>query len=627
MDIFSEEKDRQKPINFTIMHTNDEHSSFLPHRPSDESLSPESAVKIGGFARLASLVKKIREENPGEKKLLVSAGDFLSGDPFSWLSFSGESPELDLMKDLGYDVLTLGNHDLDYGPGHLDEYLDSAGFPASDTELDIIASNTDIPEDGPLSRRGISDFSVQGLEDDFRVGFFGILGDQAIDLIKNRENLEFEHPLVTAEAAVRELKQREADVIIALSHAGLKEDQELVKHVDDIDIIIGGHSHTILTGPVKTEDTIIVQTGCRFENLGVLRLCYRPAAEEVVLRDGEKNLLAVDEEVDPDPAMAEKVSHYTDRLSEYVSRIYHRRLDLNWSAFAANFSVPHLPDLAETPCGNFFTDALRFSAAEMLEKEVDFAFQASGLIRQGLYPEEVDDGKEGVTYYQLASIGGMGSGWNERPGYPLLAGYLTGKEIRRVLELSILISQYMGSPFYLQVSGLRFTYDRRKAILGNIPVLNKPLPTGRAVKSIQKYTGGGVQTRPTVQNSDQFQDIAADDDTEYLVALDYYLASFIPYVCEKIPFLEIELKDEGGEPYQDLSRAVVENKAGEEMKIWEAVFNYSRQQRGSLDPVYKDESGRAENIRELSLLATPAFSALSVFLTLLIVIILVLHIL
>ncbi len=624
MDVFSREDEIDQEIEFTIMHTNDEHSSLLWHRPTEQSYNAEAGEKIGGIARLASLIEEKRAKRSNKDTILVSGGDFLSGDPFSWLSFAGEAPELELMQEIGYDIVTLGNHDLDYGPTHLADYLQNAGYPQAREKMEIIASNTKIPEGHELHNKGINDYALKEISSGIKIGFFGILGDQALDLIKNRENVNFEHPLVAAEISVRELRSRGADIIVALSHSGLKEDLEMVKNVGEIDVVIGAHCHSVVSSPVVTEDTIITQTGSRMENLGVLDLKYNPREQEVELQDKNKpTLYKVDENIEPAGDIAKKVSEFQDKLDDYISEVYHQKLDLLQPAFETDFAVPHLPKFSETPYGNFITDAMRFAARERLEENIDFAFQANGIIRQGLYPDS-DGGNVGnISYYQLAATGSMGSGWDDRPGYPLVSGFLTGREIWRVLELSILLSEYMGDPFFLQFSGLKFNYDNRKAILFKIPVLNKPLPTGRAVKSVDRYTGKEVQDIDV--NEDNYEPVPKSDEKLYRIVTDFYLARFIPMVGEKIPFLNVSLKDKEGNSYENLKNAVISNPAGEEMKVWEAIFDYAQSQEEELDEAYSDINERINNQQSFSLLARPIFSFCSIVLLITVAVVLTIY--
>ncbi|HHU82111.1 MAG TPA: hypothetical protein GXZ26_03835, partial [Firmicutes bacterium] len=162
---------------FTILHTNDEHSALIPHSAAvDYALALEGNVHanpaVGGFARLAGAVKQLREEKTGqgEEVLLISAGDFLGGTPYSWLALSGQAPELLLMQSIGYDLVTLGNHEFDYGPEVLAGYLQAAGYPEAAAGMPVVATNTMPPADHPLAAVGLTRTHLVELANGLRVG-------------------------------------------------------------------------------------------------------------------------------------------------------------------------------------------------------------------------------------------------------------------------------------------------------------------------------------------------------------------------------------------------------------------------------------------------------------------------
>ena len=113
---------------FTILHTNDEHSALSPSPLVDYS-PEENNPTLGGYARLAQAVKDIRAAKgaANEPVLLLSAGDYLGGSPYSWLGLNGEAPDLTIMNKIGYDAVNIGNHEYDYGPELLAQYLQAAG--------------------------------------------------------------------------------------------------------------------------------------------------------------------------------------------------------------------------------------------------------------------------------------------------------------------------------------------------------------------------------------------------------------------------------------------------------------------------------------------------------------------
>jgi 5'-nucleotidase / UDP-sugar diphosphatase len=117
-------------IQFTLLSTSDEHSTLVP-LPLAEYHQHEPNPARGGYARLSTLVSEIRKEKESGSVLLFSSGDILGGTPFAWLTLEGLSPEIELMKKIGYNGMTIGNHEFDYGPEILAQYFLRAGYPHS----------------------------------------------------------------------------------------------------------------------------------------------------------------------------------------------------------------------------------------------------------------------------------------------------------------------------------------------------------------------------------------------------------------------------------------------------------------------------------------------------------------
>ncbi len=256
---------------FTILHTNDSHSALRPHSTILDYHPQEKDPTLGGIARLAGLINREREkrETAGETVFVISAGDFYGGDPYAWLSLTGEAAELKLLKQIGYDLVTIGNHEYDYGPEQLAAYLHEAGYPETAGELPVLAANTVIPEEHPLADCGIKDYIIRETNSGLKIGFFALIGDNAVSVAHETGPLSFTSPLETAGKMVEKLQGEGADVVIAITHSGLKEDKELARKVNGIDVIIGGHSHHALKNTVLVGDTVIVQAGYRLEYLGI----------------------------------------------------------------------------------------------------------------------------------------------------------------------------------------------------------------------------------------------------------------------------------------------------------------------------------------------------------------------
>lgn len=248
----------------TILHTNDVHSHIDPF-PADH---PRNA-NMGGVARRANLIESIRKENPNV--LLLDAGDIFQGTPY--FNYYGGELEFKLMSMLNYDLATMGNHDFDNGLEGFYSQLPHAKF-------DFVSANYDFKNtmlDGIV--KPYKTFKKNGI----KIGVFG-LGVELEGLVdkKNYKETVYKNPVETAQEMTRILKtQEKCDLIICLSHIGYTYKNEptrvsdliLATQTRDIDLIIGGHTHTFLDKPTIVKnldgvDTLVNQVGCYGINLG-----------------------------------------------------------------------------------------------------------------------------------------------------------------------------------------------------------------------------------------------------------------------------------------------------------------------------------------------------------------------
>ncbi len=595
-----------QPQNFTIMHTNDEHSRLLPHASVLDHHPEKSDSAVGGLKRLASLVqekKKTREEWAKEI-MLISAGDFLSGSPFSWLTLEGRSTTLDLMQETGYDLVTLGNHEFDFEPEGLADYLRAAGYPEAHDNTALLASNLQIPPGHELQDISIKRTYIEEVSSNLTLGFFGLLGENAELVNPRTEPMEFADRLDTAVEMKYQLQEQGADVIIGVSHSGLEEDIEMAKNMEDLDLIVGGHSHTRLEEPREVYNTIIVQAEEHFKYLGVLDLSYYPGREVLEMKNKERDqayLEKIDDSIKPDEDLARETNEKTEVLKNYTEKTTDGRYE---DLFAAPFTmdVPFTEEymFSDTSFGNFFTDAMRLGTQDILGGRVDFAFQANGLIRGGLKPGDMPWSKDKISYYELAASSSLFSGKDGRPGYPLVEVYLTEGEIIRILEVSSFLSEYMGVRQFFQVSGLRYTYDRRRASLFRIPRLYIPVPTGRSVLSAEVYTGEGAQ----LKSSGDYKPLKRGGDELYRVVADFYILEYLPEINKYLPFMAVKPRDEDGRPLENMEDAIV-YRNGKEIKVWEVLWHYADMQLEELSEEYRTAQDRIVQEKRFSLLAMP----------------------
>ncbi|MEW6522871.1 MAG: bifunctional UDP-sugar hydrolase/5'-nucleotidase [Bacillota bacterium] len=570
---------------FTIIHTSDEHSQLVPHSPAHGSGGR------GGFARLGGAVAQIRQEKSrgNEPVLLVSAGDFIGGTLFSWLALTGRAPELSLMLDMGYDVVNLGNHEFDYGTEELATYLKKAGYPQAARRTAIVASNL-VPDPGhPLADVGLAETVLVSLENGLKVGFLGLLGQDAVRVTHHTDGVTFTDQQQAARRAVQRLQAEGADVVVLLSHMGLEEERALARAVPGIHLIVGGHCHTTLNAPVREGKTLIVQSGPHLEQVGVLELAFHPGTRALRLRN-TGILVPLDARVKEDPVIATKVAQYAVEANAFLQRLTKGAYQ-DMRAIVAEVDFPvRDATRAESGLGNLVADALRWAVERCTGRPVDLAVQPNGVLRGTVYPFQ---GR--VTLYDLVSPLSLGRGLDGQPGYSVVAFFLTGEEIRRALEISVLLSELLGDSYYLQVSGLSARYDPSRAVLFWVPVLNKPLPTTRAVLSAHWATGARLDR---------------GDQRLYHVVADYYTTSFIPKVGEMLPKLAITPKDAQGNPIADLRNHIV-RADGQELKVWKAVLDYvTAQPKGPggysrIAQAYAGPEGRLEVAATIPLLVWP----------------------
>jgi 5'-nucleotidase len=248
----------------TILHTNDVHSHIDPF-PLDHPRNPN----MGGAARRAAIIENIRKEE--EHVLLLDAGDIFQGTPY--FNFYGGELEFKLMNMMQYDLATIGNHDFDNGIDGLYAQLPHAKF-------EFVSANYDFKN--TVLDSHVKPYKIYN-KGGIKIGVFG-LGIELEGLVDKKAYKEtvYNNPVEVAQDMARILKHnKKCDLVICLSHLGFSyknepnkvSDLDLAKKTKDIDLIIGGHTHTFLDKPViqKNSDgkeVMINQVGCYGINLG-----------------------------------------------------------------------------------------------------------------------------------------------------------------------------------------------------------------------------------------------------------------------------------------------------------------------------------------------------------------------
>ena len=393
-------------VNITIIHTNDTHSRLL-----------SSSSEIG-FAKIASKVKEIRGSN--ENVLVLDAGDTFHGQTISTI-VKGESVA-EVMNIMKYDAMVPGNHDFNYGQERLLELSKITNFP-------IIAANI-IKADGSAF---LSPYIIKELKG-VKVGIFGLATPETTYKTNpnNVKGLTFEDPTAAAGRMVKELEGK-ADIIIALAHLGLDESSEytsklVAEKVAGIDLIIDGHSHTVLPEGLKVGDTLIVQTGEYDKNFGIVEL----VCENGKVTAAKSSLIAIEEteQLTEDAEVLQAIEGIKAEQSVITSEVI-GRTEIELDGVRDNVRT------RETNLGNLITEAILKATG------ADAVITNGGGIRASIDVGDITKG-EVITVLPFGNY--------------VVVKKIKGSDIVAALEHGV--SQYPApNGGFPHVAGIRFAFD------------------------------------------------------------------------------------------------------------------------------------------------------------------------
>ncbi|MGD0231041.1 MAG: bifunctional UDP-sugar hydrolase/5'-nucleotidase [Syntrophorhabdales bacterium] len=431
-------------VTLTILHVNDLHGRVF----SDDRAG--RGRPAGGAAYLAAMIGAQRAANPGGV-ILLSAGDMFQGTPVSDL-FHGR-PVLEMMNEMGFDAMTLGNHEFDWGRTVLSGIMKDARFPVLSANI-VDRAGRRLAGAAPyviVERKGI------------KVALIGLTTPETAIATK-RENvrgLTFIEPKEVLPGLIREVRQKGARLIVLLTHLGLDEDERLAAAVRGIDVIVGGHSHTVVTDPVVIGRTIIVQAGSHGLFLGVLELTIDEKTGRIITATGKDELRPVHAGQD-DPA-DERIARIADFYREKTGAAFRKVVG------ESRVNLGRRSD-GESTLGDVITDAMRASAGAQI------AIQNSGGIRADI--------KAGaITMEQVYTVLPFDD--------VLVAMDMRGETLTRLFEKAGAMRKGM-----LQVSGMTVRYGRGPAgrtRVTDIRVGGAPLDASRMYRVVTNdflATGG-----------------------------------------------------------------------------------------------------------------------------------------
>lgn len=447
----------------TILHTNDTHGHLLPFSYPDSAARGEELQgltvyrNIGGIARRATLIKRIRQENEarGIATWVADIGDYSDGTPFS-LEYHGEA-DVTAMNAAGYDVGTLGNHEFNNNAAQLRKLVAMAKYQ-------LVCSNV---VDRATGKPIVATSIIRNVGP-VRVAIFGLLTREAATYPAGKEAYDVADVLETARQMVRSLRPK-ADILVLLSHSGEELDEKIAREVPEIDVIVGGHSHTRLPSGTfvwhshellasSVNGAVIVQAHQWGGELGRLDLLFtRDKSGTWHVDRYREQLIPVAPGVPEDPAVAAIVDKFWKPLAPRYGEVIGQASG-EFSTRGDDMAEYHLAD-----------DALR----EVFHADV--AFGNLGGIRAPLL-------KGDVTRGDLVTLDPFDN--------TVMTFTATGKEIRNILQ------RYSPS-----VSGLRYRLQDKELV--EVTVGGQPLDDARTYTGVTNsyFAGYALKDIPTVKDT------------------------------------------------------------------------------------------------------------------------------
>ncbi|MBP3040720.1 bifunctional 2',3'-cyclic-nucleotide 2'-phosphodiesterase/3'-nucleotidase [Bacillaceae bacterium Marseille-Q3522] len=413
----------------TILHTNDTHAH------------------LDNVARRVTAVKN--ERKTAENNILVDTGDVFSGDLY-YTEWKGLA-DLEFMKLMKYDAMTLGNHEFDDGPATLAEFIKQTDFP-------IISSNLDFSKEPALSGLlkapqtfqagetkdpGIYPYVILDVNGE-EVALFGLTTEDTVEASSPGDNITFNNATAAAEKTVKEITETEGvNKIVALSHIGYNRDLVLAEEVEGIDVIVGGHSHTLVDPPVVTEHdetpTIIVQANEHNKFLGRLDVAFDYEGN-VIPDESTGKLIPIDESIPEDETAKPIIDNYKAELDVIVNEVV-GRTDVELDGFRGNVRTK------ETNLGNLIADGMLDKARSTIKgADTAIAIQNGGGIR-----ESIDVGD--ITLGEVRTVLPYGN--------TLYLVDVTGEQIIAALENGVKNVENVAGAFP-QVAGMRYSFTKSR---------------------------------------------------------------------------------------------------------------------------------------------------------------------
>jgi 5'-nucleotidase / UDP-sugar diphosphatase len=542
-----------------ILHTNDLHSRLNGFAPESTytPLVTNNDKTEGGFARIAGIIRDERTKS-GSDLLVLDAGDFMMGTLFPGIE-SKTGFQLRLMKKMGYDAVGLGNHEFDFGPEWLAKVISKS---VATGEIPAVLSGNTVQGNNEIGAQNFFRLIEKGIisrhiiieKGGLRIGVFSIIGEDAAGVAPNAKPVKFANQVSTAREQVAELKAEKCDLIIMLSHSGVVktedgkwggEDVVLAKKVKGLNLIIGGHTHTKLEKPVIVNGVQIVQAGEFGKYVGKMSLSIGNGSVKV----DDYCLIPVDDKVKGVEEISRQIEEQKEKLSSEI--LHPLGLDYSEPVAESSFLIEGnaTENFADSNLGPLVADAINYFINKNSSAGSDVSIVAAGMLFDRILP-----GVQSAP--DLFRVVPLGSGKDSIPGYPLARVYVTGKELKSILE--ILQIAYKKSPDnYCYFSGIKAEYDPKRGFLKKILKLEIIHPDG----------------------SITLVSFSRKDKKLYSITADSYMLQFIG-ILKKMSFglINVVPKNNDGTKISDMNDMVIdinENAPGvQQGKEWLALISY-----------------------------------------------------
>lgn len=414
----------------TILHTNDFHSKVEPINQYDSPCSTEdndAGECFGGYARLVTAIEEARERHPDA--LLFDGGDQFQGSLF-YTRYKGRVAA-EIMNTLGYDAMTVGNHEFDDGPLVLRKFIDRVKFP-------VVMSNSDVSKEPMLAGKIMKSTIIEKAGELY--GVIGLTPQDTTELASPGPLVTFGDPVAAVQAEVDQLTEQGINRIIVLSHSGYGVDQRVAEQTTGVDVIVGGHTNTFLSNsdeaaagpyPTMVGNTAIVQAYAYGKYIGELTVTFDDAGE-LVEANGEPVL--IDARIAEKKEIVKRVSDLARPLDAIRNEVVAETADV----IEGNREVCRVEECA---MGNLVADAL---LDRVRDQGVSIAIMNSGGLRASIDAGEVT----------------MGEVLTVLPFQNTLATFeITGADVIAALENGVSQVEEIKGRFP-QVAGLKFTWNR-----------------------------------------------------------------------------------------------------------------------------------------------------------------------